>query len=46
MVKRVNLYRKIGKEDYNDPNHYHLVLNMSRISLENGVELVCDLVAE
>ena len=44
--RRANLYRKIGKEDYNDPNHYHLVLNMSRISLENGVELVCDLVGK
>ncbi|MEZ4551265.1 MAG: cytidylate kinase-like family protein [Desulfobacterales bacterium] len=44
--RRANLYRKFGKTDYNDPNHYHLVLNMSRISLENGVELVCDLVAE
>ncbi|RJP89603.1 MAG: cytidylate kinase-like family protein [Desulfobacteraceae bacterium] len=42
--KRANLYRKFGREDYNDPIHYHLVLNMSRISLERGVGLVCSLV--
>ena len=42
--RRINLYRKFGKEDYNDPIHYHLVLNMSRVSLEKGVDLVCSLV--
>lgn len=44
--RRTNLYKKIGKKDYNDPSHYHLVLNMSRISLEKAVDLVCDLVSE
>jgi len=44
--RRINFYRKFGKEDYNDPIHYHLVLNMSHISLEKGVELVCNLVGK
>lgn len=42
--RRFNLYRKFGKEDYNDPIHYHLVINMSRISLEKAMDMVCGLV--
>lgn len=42
--RRVSLYRKFGKEDYNDPDHYHMVLNMSWVSLEKAVVLVSDLV--
>lgn len=42
--RRTNLYYKFDKQDYNEPIHYHLVLNMSRISLEKGTELVCALV--
>ena len=42
--RRANLYRKFGKKDYNDPNHYHLVINMSRVSLEEAVDMVCTLV--
>lgn len=43
--RRFNLYRKFGKEDYNDPIHYHLVLNMSRLSLEKASDLICRTVA-
>lgn len=42
--RRTNLYYKFDKQDYNEPIHYHLVLNMSRMSLEKGTELVCALV--
>ncbi|MCD6584224.1 MAG: cytidylate kinase-like family protein [Desulfobacteraceae bacterium] len=42
--RRTNLYRKFDKKDYNDPIHYHLVLNMSRIPFEKAVDLVCNLV--
>ncbi len=42
--RRQNLYRKFGKQDYNDPIHYHMVLNMSRIPLEKALDLVCGLV--
>lgn len=41
--RRINLYRKFGKQDYDQPGLYHLTLNMSKISLEKGCELVCDL---
>ena len=43
--RRVNLYRKLGKTDYDDSSLYHLVLNMGRISLEQALKLVCNLVA-
>lgn len=42
--RRANLYRKFGKKDYNDPSHYHLVINMSRVSLEEAVDMVRTLV--
>ncbi len=43
--RRMNLYRKLGKSDYDDASLYHLVLNMGRISLEQAMKLVCNLVA-
>jgi cytidylate kinase len=42
--RRINLYRKLQKTDYDDPNLYHLVLNMSKVSLEKASELICNLV--
>ena len=43
-TRRSNLYKKLGREDYNYPYLYHLVLNMSRISLEQAVKEVVVLV--
>lgn len=43
--RRVNLYRKFGREDYNDPHLYHFVLNMSKLSMEKASELVCELIS-
>jgi cytidylate kinase len=42
--RRKVLYQKLGKTDYDDPFLYHLVLNMSKISLEEAKKLVCGLV--
>lgn len=42
--RRTNLYRKFGKEDYDHPHLYDLVLNMSKIDLEKAVDIVCNLV--
>ncbi|MDZ7832783.1 MAG: cytidylate kinase-like family protein [Desulfobacterales bacterium] len=42
--RRRNLYRKFGKEDYNDPMLYHLVLNMSKLSIEKATETAIKLV--
>lgn len=43
--RRVNLYRKFHQVDYDQPDHYHLVLNMSLLDMEKGLDLVCRLVA-
>ena len=42
--RRVTLYSKLGKSDYDNPNLYHLVLNMGRLSLEKAEELIVQLV--
>jgi cytidylate kinase len=42
--RRMNLYRKLGKTDYDNPILYHLVLNMSKIDLKQALQLVCQLV--
>lgn len=43
--KRINLYRKFNKTDYDRPDHYHLTLNMSKLGLDNAAELVKELIA-
>ena len=42
--RRKNLYQKLGKTDYDNPSLYHLVLNMSKIDLDQALQLVCKLV--
>ncbi len=42
--RRKALYQKLGKTDSDDPFLYHLVLNMSKVSLEEAQRLVCSMV--
>ena len=42
--RRINLYRKFDKSDYDQPDHYHLTLNMSKIPLESATAIVSRLV--
>jgi len=42
--RRMNLYRKIGKSDYDDSSLYHLVLNMGRLDIQTAQKLVLDMV--
>ena len=42
--RRFNLYKKLGKADYDNPDLYHLVLNMARIRLDKALQLVTNLV--
>ncbi|MDY7036987.1 MAG: cytidylate kinase-like family protein, partial [Thermodesulfobacteriota bacterium] len=42
--RRVALYKKFGKEDYNQPHLYHLTLNMSRLLLEEALNQILLLV--
>ena len=43
--RRISLYRKIGKQDYDQPELYHLVINMARIDLEGAADLIVRLVS-
>ena len=38
--RRRNLYKKIGKTDYDNPALYHLVLNMGKLDMQKAVKLV------
>ena len=42
--RRLNLYRRLGKEDYDNPGLYHLVLNMNRFNLEKASSLICKMI--
>jgi cytidylate kinase len=42
--RRINLYRKFGREDYDSPFHYHLVLNVGRIGIDRAADLMVKLV--
>ena len=42
--RRTNLYRKLSKQDYDQPELYHLVINMARVELDEAAHLILDLV--
>jgi cytidylate kinase len=42
--RRLSLYHRLGKQDYDNPALYHLVLNMGRMNLEKAFGLVNRLV--
>lgn len=42
--RRVNLYRKFGRQDYDNAELYHVVFNMSKTPLNKAVNLVADLI--
>ena len=44
--RRINLYRKFEKSDYDLPDHYHLTLNMSKVSLEVAAKIISGLVTD
>lgn len=43
--RRVNLYRKFGKEDYDQPFLYHIVINSSKQDLDVAARLVKKLIS-
>jgi cytidylate kinase len=44
--RRLSLYKKLGKKDYDSPSLYHITLNMSRFSLEKASKLICGMAVE
>ncbi len=39
--RRTALYRKLHQSDYDSPDHYHLTLNMSRLTLNAASAMIC-----
>ena len=42
--RRVNLYKKIGKQDYDHAQLYHVVINMAKVDLEDAVDTIVNMV--
>ena len=42
--RRANFYKTLGKEDYEDPRLYDVVINLTRSGLQRAVEIVVELV--
>jgi cytidylate kinase len=42
--RRINLYQKFGRLDYDSTAHYHLILNMRRVKLDTAAALMCRMV--
>lgn len=38
--RRINLYKKIGKQDYDQSELYHMVINMAKVELEDAVNTI------
>jgi len=39
--RRATLFRRFGAEGYDNPEHYNMVLNMSKLSMEKAADIVC-----
>jgi len=44
--RRANLYHKLGKQDYDQPDLYHLVINTSRVSIDDASRLIIRMVQQ
>ncbi len=44
--RRANLFKRLGKTDYEDPRLYHLVVNMGRVNLKAARDMVCSMVKD
>jgi cytidylate kinase len=42
--RRTNLYKKIGKQDYDNAELYHMVINMAKVELEDAVKTITNTV--
>ncbi len=42
--RRTNLYRKIGKQDFDQPELYHLVINMAKVDLDDAAQMILRMV--
>lgn len=42
--RRMNLYSKLGKQNYDRPELYHLVINREHVGLEEAANIICRMV--
>ena len=42
--RRISLYKRLGKSDFESPHLYHLVLNMGKTDLETAKSMICEMV--
>jgi cytidylate kinase len=42
--RRISLYKRLGKSDFESPHLYHLVLNMGKTDLETAKSMICEVV--
>jgi cytidylate kinase len=42
--RRINLYKRLGKSDFESPHLYHLVLNMGKTDLQTAKGMICEMV--
>jgi cytidylate kinase len=44
--RRLNLYRKIGKQDFDQPELYHLVINMAKVDMDDAIDMIIRLATQ
>ena len=44
--RRRTFFKRFGKDNYDDPKLYHLVLNTSKLSIEQAIDEICHLVKQ
>ncbi len=44
--RRTNLYKKIGKQDYDNAELYHMVINMAKVDLDDAVDTIAHTVTQ
>ena len=42
--RRANLYKRLSKKSYNNPNLYNIVINMSRFNLDSALKLLLTMI--
>ena len=42
--RRKSLFKRFHKAGYDNPEHYHLVINTSHVSMEKALDLICNLI--
>jgi len=44
--KREKFFKKFHQAEHDNPIHYHMVLNMSRVNMKEATEFICSLISK